>query len=129
MLEFIDDNFLSQLVTEPTREDNILDLVIASQEHLIKNIIVGEHVSSCNHKVVRAEINTANNIVENKIFLPNFRRGNFERLKRISAFVAASLSLSQWCVVSFQKSTADTAKQLHPKLWEKTQQYQESSLV
>ena len=81
MLEFMDDNFLSQLVAEPTRENNILDLVITSQEHLINNITVGEHLGSCDHKVVRAEINTTTNIVENTTFVPNFRRGNFERLR------------------------------------------------
>ena len=80
MLEFIEDNFLIQLVTEPTRENNILDLVIASQEHLINNITVGEHLGFCDHKVVRAEINTTN-IVENRTFVPNFRRGNYERLR------------------------------------------------
>ncbi len=81
MLEFIDDNFLCQQVTEPTRENNILDLIIASQDHLIKNVTVGEHLSSCDHKVVRADINITTNVVENKIFVPNFRRGNFERLR------------------------------------------------
>ena len=81
MLDFLEDNFLNQLVSEPTRENNILDLVIASQDHLITNVIVGEHLGSCDHKVVRAEINTATNIVENKTFVPNFRRGNFERLR------------------------------------------------
>ncbi len=81
MLEFIDDNFLTQLVTEPTRENSILDLVIASQDHLINNVIVGEHLGSCDHEVVRAEISTTTNVVDNKIYVPNFRRGNFERLK------------------------------------------------
>jgi hypothetical protein len=81
MLEFIEDNFLIQLVTEPTRENNILDLVIASQEHLINNITVGEHLGSCDHKVVRAEINTRTNIVENRTFVPNFGRGNYEGLR------------------------------------------------
>lgn len=44
MVEFIDASFLSQLVTEPTRENGFQHLVIASQDHLIINIIVGEHL-------------------------------------------------------------------------------------
>ncbi len=71
----------SVIVTEPTRENSILDLVIASQDHLINNVIAGEHLSLCDHKVVRAEISTTTNIVESKIYVPNFRRGNFERLR------------------------------------------------
>ena len=65
MLEFIHDNFLSYLLAEPTRENNILDFVITSQEHLINSITVGEYLGSCDHRVVRAEINTTTNIVEN----------------------------------------------------------------
>ncbi len=66
---------------KPTRENDVLDLVIVSQDHLINNVTVGEHICSCDHKVVRAEINTTSNVAENKIFVPNFRRGNFERLR------------------------------------------------
>ena len=77
MLKFLEDNFLSQLVSEPTRENSILDLIIVSQDHLINNVTVGEHLGSCDHKVVRAEINLTTNVFENEILVPNFRRGNF----------------------------------------------------
>ena len=43
MPEFVENNFLSQLVSEPTHENNILDLVIASQDYFINNIAVDEH--------------------------------------------------------------------------------------
>ena len=58
MIQFIEDNFLHQLVTESTRENNIFDLVIASQDHLVNNVEVGEHFGSCDHKLVRADIIT-----------------------------------------------------------------------
>ncbi len=81
MLEFLEDNFLQQLVTDPTRENNILDLVIVSQDRLINNVTVGEHFGSCDHKVIYAEINTTAKVSENKTLVPNFRRGNFEALR------------------------------------------------
>ena len=81
MLEFLEDNFLTQLVSEPTRENSILDLVIASQDHLINKVTVGEHLGSCDHKVVRVEINTTTRVMENKTLVPNFRRGNFVHLR------------------------------------------------
>ena len=81
MIEFLEDNFLHQLVTEPTRENNILDLVIASQAHLLNNVTVGEHLGSCDHKVIRAQINTTTKVTENITLVPNFRRGNFEGLR------------------------------------------------
>ena len=58
MLDFLEISFLQQLVTEPTRENNILDLVILSQDHLINNVTVGEHLDSCYYIVAHAEINT-----------------------------------------------------------------------
>ncbi len=80
MLEFLEDNFLQQLLIEATCENNILDLVIVSQDHLINNVTVGENLCSCDHKVIRAEINTTTKVFENKTLVPNFRRGNFEDL-------------------------------------------------
>ncbi len=81
MLQFLNDNLFQQLVTEPTRENNILDLVLVSQDHFINNVTVGEHLDSCGHKVIRAEINTTTELFENKTLVPNFRRGNFENLR------------------------------------------------
>ncbi len=49
MVEFLDDNFLHQSVSQRTREKNILDLVIVSQDHLIHNVAVGKHFDSCDH--------------------------------------------------------------------------------
>jgi len=71
MLEFLE--VLSQLVSEPTRENNILDLVIASQDNLMNNVPVGEHLFSCDHILVRADIKTMINVLENKTLVPNFR--------------------------------------------------------
>ncbi len=79
MLEFLEDNFLHQAVTKPTRENNKLDLVIVSQDHLINSVTVGEHFASCDHKVIRAERNTSK-AFENKTLVPSFRRGNFKDL-------------------------------------------------
>ncbi len=73
MLEFLEDNLLKQQVTESTREKNILDLVIVSQDHLINNnVTAGEHLGSCDHKVIRAEIITTTKVFENKTIVPKF---------------------------------------------------------
>ena len=81
MLQFLENNFLSQSVSEATPENNILDLVIASQDHLINNVRDGEHLGSCDHKLVRADVNTKINVLENETLVPTFRRPNFENLR------------------------------------------------
>ncbi len=88
MLEFLEGIFLQQLVIETTLENNVLELVIVSQDHLINNVTVGEHLGSCDHKIIRAEINTSH-LYENKTLVLNFRRGNFENLR--SGFLHLSL--------------------------------------
>ena len=45
LLDIIQDNFLQQLVDEPTRDQNILDLVLTTNADLIDNVVncvVGE---------------------------------------------------------------------------------------
>lgn len=44
----VHDNFLTQLVNSPTREDNILDLVLLSALEIVDNLIVGEPLSDHN---------------------------------------------------------------------------------
>ncbi len=68
------------MVSEPTRGNDILDLVIVSQDHLINNVVVGEHLGSRDHTLVRADINTTIHVLENKTLVPNFRRANFDDL-------------------------------------------------
>jgi hypothetical protein len=48
LMDIIQDNFLTQLVTEPTREHNILDLVLSTSSDSMKNLSVGEKFSDHN---------------------------------------------------------------------------------
>mgnify|MGYP003454744837 FL=1 len=55
-LDCINGEFLHQHVMNPTRNKNILDLVITSDENIIENISVGEPFHSSDHQIVRFEI-------------------------------------------------------------------------
>ena len=52
-LKCINDNFLIQHVDEPTRKNNILDLVFTSEENMIENLSVGEHFGTSDHQIIR----------------------------------------------------------------------------
>ena len=54
LTDIIQDNFLTQFVDQPTREGNILDLVLTSNEDLIDNLYVGEPFSD--HKLVTFQL-------------------------------------------------------------------------
>ena len=85
MLEFLDDNFLTQLVKQPTRENNVLDLIIVSNDNLLNDVTVGEHLGSCDHCILRASINVVSRITDNKTLFSNFRRAKFNSFRRAMA--------------------------------------------
>ncbi len=82
LLNFIDDNFLFQHVNQPTRENNILDLVISTQENLVTNTLVGEQLSTCDHNLIRFSITTEiKDKRNNNIQIPNYRQANYKQLR------------------------------------------------
>jgi len=52
-IENIGNNFLFQLVDEPTRDQNFLDLILSSDDSLVQKLEVGEPFESSDHQVIR----------------------------------------------------------------------------
>ena len=48
-INIIQDNFLKQIVSELTREDNVLNLVITNRDNLVTNMEIGEKLGSSDH--------------------------------------------------------------------------------
>jgi len=53
LLEFVNENFLTQWVREPTRGENILDLVLTTEDDIVSDLKVGEELGSSDHKMIR----------------------------------------------------------------------------
>lgn len=53
-----------------------------------------KNVFNVPHPPLRAEINITTNVVENKIFVQNFRRGNLERLRCALSHLSLQVSAS-----------------------------------
>jgi hypothetical protein len=47
------DNYLIQHVHEPTRESNILDLVLTSSDYEVEKMKVEDHLGNSDHNVLR----------------------------------------------------------------------------
>ncbi len=73
------DSFLSQLVTQPTRGNNILDLVLTTNTDLVSECEVGEILSGCDHHMIRLRISTNHQLAENKSKVPDYMHANFDR--------------------------------------------------
>ncbi|RMC20262.1 hypothetical protein DUI87_01108 [Hirundo rustica rustica] len=55
-LESIDDNFLSQVMEDPTRNGVLLDLKLTNREGLIRDVKVGGSLGSIDHEIVEFTI-------------------------------------------------------------------------
>ena len=73
--------YLSQFVSEPTLDNNILDIILASDSDLIYACEVGEILSNSDHKIIRCKINCEVDVKENTILVPNYKKGNISGLK------------------------------------------------
>ena len=52
-LECVEDNFLTQLVSEPTREGAPLDLLFMNREGLVGDVMVGGRLGHSDHEMIR----------------------------------------------------------------------------
>jgi len=55
-LQIINDNFLMQVVEEPTRKGTLLDLVLTNKEGLVEDVKVGRRLSCSDHEMVEFRI-------------------------------------------------------------------------
>lgn len=76
---------LNQHVNEPTRGDNILDIILSTNQMLVDNVNVGPDFSTSDHRIVSFTVNLdifkSPSIEE--IYL--YKKGNFEKLRKILA--------------------------------------------
>jgi len=76
-LQSIDDNFLMQVVKEPTRGGALLDLVLTNKEGLVEDVKVGGRLGCSDHEVVEFRILRGGSRAISRIKTLDFRRANF----------------------------------------------------
>ena len=88
-VNFVNENNLTQLIENPTRNENILDLCISSNPNMIKNVLVHSTFSTSDHCFFSCEVN----IGYVKKLRPNisydFKRSNWD-------MIHLHLSLVNW---------------------------------
>ncbi|GAB0190944.1 hypothetical protein GRJ2_001559700 [Grus japonensis] len=76
-LEGTDNNFLLQVIEEPTRRDAMLDLVLTNKEGLVENVKLKGSLGCSDHKMVEFKILRAVRRAHNKLTTLDFRRADF----------------------------------------------------
>jgi len=76
-LECVDDNFLLQVIVEPTRRGAMLDVVLTNKEGLVGNVKLKGSLGCSDHEMVKFTILWAARRVLSKLTTLNFRRADF----------------------------------------------------
>ena len=73
----MEENFLTQLVGEPTRGGALLDLLFTNREGLVGGVMVGGRLGLSNHEMIEFSILGEARKVLSKTTTMDFRRANF----------------------------------------------------
>ena len=72
---FIEDSTLTRHLIEPTRGDNVLDIVLSSPKELVDNVKIHEPLGNSDHNQINFDIN-----VNQKVKLKNFHKETSTRV-------------------------------------------------
>uniref|UniRef100_K7F1Q8 Reverse transcriptase domain-containing protein n=1 Tax=Pelodiscus sinensis TaxID=13735 RepID=K7F1Q8_PELSI len=80
-LENVGDNFLVQVLKDPTRGRAQLDLLLTNREELIGDVEVGDNLGSSDHEMVDFRILTKGRKESSKIHTLDFKKADFDSLR------------------------------------------------
>ena len=84
-LNFVNDNFLNQLILKPARfrscyKNNILDLVLVNENSLIRDLTMNAPIGKSDHIVINFEIDVSVSIRKSTTVKLNFDKGDYKRM-------------------------------------------------
>ncbi len=82
LLEMLENTFMTQIISRPTRENNILDLDFVTDPDLVREGRVSEILSGCDHHLIRFSIRMEHELLENVSKIPNYRKANFSLARK-----------------------------------------------
>ena len=76
------DNFLVQHVSEPTRGNNILDLILTSQTEMVEGVKIHEHIGNSDHNIIMWKLVTDVARTKMSKVYRQYHKCNYEDMKR-----------------------------------------------
>ena len=105
LCDLVRDNFLQQLVLSPTRENNLLDLVLTNQPDLILDVTVVDNLPLTDHDAVKFTLCAADALqTPCKRTLYNYKRANLSSL-------LDTLSHIPWTIIESANDIEDSWQQ------------------
>ena len=84
-LFLIQESFLTQRVLEPTRGENVLDIVLSSQKELVDNVKIHEPLGNSDHNQIHFVIKINVKSESKKTYRRKFHKGNYKDMKKYLA--------------------------------------------
>ncbi|KAG6931740.1 hypothetical protein G0U57_001044 [Chelydra serpentina] len=82
-LESVGDNFLVQVLEEPTRGKALLDLLLTNREEIVEEAIVDGNLGGSDHEMVEFRILTQGRKENSRIQSLDFRKADFDSLREL----------------------------------------------
>ncbi|KAG6928006.1 hypothetical protein G0U57_008907, partial [Chelydra serpentina] len=82
-LESVGDNFLVQVLEEPTRGKALLDLLLTNREEIVEEAIVDGNLGGSDHEMVEFRILTQGRKESSRIQSLDFRKADFDSLREL----------------------------------------------
>ena len=82
-LECVGDNFLTQLVREPTREGALLDLLFVNREGLVDNVAAGGRLGHSDHEIIEFSILREARRRLSRTDILDFKRADFVLIRHL----------------------------------------------
>ena len=70
---------------EPTRGENVLDIVLSSQKELVDNVKILEPLGNSDHNQIHFDINVKSESKNKKTYKRNFHKGNYKDMRKYLA--------------------------------------------
>ena len=80
-LDLINDCYLTQHVNTPTRDSSVLDLVFSSEDGMVENLHVKEHLGNSDHNIITWNISldsTRRNVSKS---VHNYNKADYDIIK------------------------------------------------
>jgi len=83
LLKFVGDNFLSQVLSDPTSKDVFLDLLYVNREGLVGDVTAGSCPGHSDHEMVEFKIFSVLRKKDSRVATLNFRRAIFKLFREL----------------------------------------------
>ena len=114
-IECLSNNFLIQLVDEPTRETNYLDLVLCSDPSLVENLVVDEPFETSDHQLVTFSLVTKKFSRKHTKQTYNYYKADYDEIRQYARMKNWGINLNRFTAKDIWKKLQEDLIEIRQK--------------